>query len=115
MNHSPTPLHCALKQCCPACGEGKLFTGLLAIAPRCDHCQLDLQAHEKGDGPAFFVITLVGFLVVGLAALTESIVSLPGWAHALIWIPFILLSSLYFLRVFKAAIVSVQYRHMGIR
>lgn len=113
--NAPTPLEAALLQRCPACGNGKLFASLLEIAPSCVVCHLDLTAHEKGDGPAFFVIIVVGFLVTALAGVTEYVYEPPYWLHAVIWAPFTLLASLYFLRFFKALIIAAQYKHLGIK
>ena len=51
---------------CPACGRGKLFSGYLALAPRCDVCGLDYSFAEAGDGPAVFVILFTGAYPQGL-------------------------------------------------
>ena len=61
------PLTAALKGRCPQCGEGRLFAGFLTVAPRCTECGLDLSKQDSGDGPAVFVILILGFVVVGLA------------------------------------------------
>jgi len=37
---------------CPRCGRGKLFDGLLTVAPVCSACGLDLKKEDSGDGPA---------------------------------------------------------------
>lgn len=41
--HYPTvePIGAGLRGQCPRCGEGKLFSGLLAVRPRCGVCGLD--------------------------------------------------------------------------
>jgi uncharacterized protein (DUF983 family) len=56
---------------CPRCGEGRLFSGLLGLEPRCPACGLDYSFTDAGDGPAVFVIMIVGFIVVGLALYVE--------------------------------------------
>src|SRR5262245_51044181 len=100
---------------CPACHKGRLFSGLLAVADRCDVCHVSFQEHEKGDGPAFFVIIVVGFIVTALAAAVELAYQPPYWLHALLWPPLIIVLSLWLLRFFKAAIIGAQYRHMGLK
>lgn len=110
-----SPLQVALSWRCPECGKGKLFAGVLAVAERCGACGLSLKEHEKGDGPAVFVITLVGFLVSAMAAWVELEYAPPYWLHAVLWVPLVLLFSLYFLRFFKALIVAVQYNHLGLK
>ena len=52
---------------CPACGRGRMFSGYLTLAPRCNSCGLDYSFADSGDGPAVFVILVTGFIVVGAA------------------------------------------------
>ncbi|MCX7384058.1 MAG: DUF983 domain-containing protein, partial [Alphaproteobacteria bacterium] len=53
MNYSSPPWwRAALNGSCPRCGQGRLFSGLLTVRPRCDVCGLDLHEHDSGDGPA---------------------------------------------------------------
>ena len=52
---------------CPRCGRGKLFSGYLRVASRCGACGLDLEPHDSADGPAVFVMFIVGAIVVALA------------------------------------------------
>jgi len=56
---------------CPRCGKGKLYNGLLTVAPRCAACGLDLAAEDAGDGATAFVVLILGAIVVGLAILVE--------------------------------------------
>lgn len=96
---------------CPRCGRGKLFAGLLAVAPRCAECGLDLARHDSGDGPAVFVIFILGFVFVGLALFVEARFAPPLWVHVLLWVPGILVGSLLLLRPFKATLIALQYRY----
>lgn len=52
-------------------------------------CGLDLGNHGAGDGPAVFVIFILGFLGVGLAAWIEVVPAPPRRLHAVIWLPVI--------------------------
>ena len=96
---------------CPACGRGKLFSGYLALAPRCDVCGLDYSFAEPGDGPAVFVILITGFIVVGAALFVEMAYAPPYWLHALIWGPLAILLPLLLLRSFKGVLIALQYKH----
>jgi uncharacterized protein (DUF983 family) len=96
---------------CPACGRGKLFSGYLALAPRCDVCGLDYSFAEAGDGPAVFVILITGFIVVGAALFVEMAYAPPYWLHALIWGPLAILLPLLLLRSFKGVLIALQYKH----
>jgi uncharacterized protein (DUF983 family) len=96
---------------CPRCGRGPLFAGLLTVAPLCAACGLDLAAQDSGDGPAVFVILVLGALVVGLALAVELMLSPPLWLHMVLWPPVILGGAIGLLRPFKATLIAFQYRH----
>ena len=96
---------------CPACGRGKLFSGYLTLAPRCNVCGLDYGFAEAGDGPAVFVILVTGFIVVGAALFVEMAYAPPYWLHALIWGPLAILLPLLLLRSFKGVLIALQFRH----
>jgi uncharacterized protein (DUF983 family) len=96
---------------CPRCGRGRLFTGFLTLAPRCDSCGLDYSFADAGDGPAVFVILIAGFLVVGAAVIVEFLWRPPYWVHALLWIPMILIVTLGLLRPLKGLLVALQFHH----
>ena len=94
---------------CPACGRGKLFSGYLNLAKRCNVCGLDYGFAEAGDGPAVYVIILTGFIVVSAALFVEMAYAPPYWLHALIWGPLAILLPL--LLSFKGVLIALQYKH----
>ncbi|HZS85809.1 MAG TPA: DUF983 domain-containing protein [Stellaceae bacterium] len=108
------PLRAALRCRCPRCGEGPVFDGLLAVAPRCAVCGLDLSAQDAGDGPAVFVILLLGAVVVGLAATLELVFAPPIWVHIVLWLPATLGGAIALLRPLKAGMIAMQYRHLAL-
>lgn len=108
---APSPLRSALLCRCPRCAEGPLYNGLLTVADRCAVCGLDLRAQDSGDGPTVFVILILGALVVGLALAVESAFAPPFWVHALLWPPVILGGTFLLLRIFKALLIALQFRH----
>ncbi len=99
---------------CPRCGRGKIFEGLLAVTPRCAACGLDLAAQDAGDGPAVFVVLILGALVVFLAIMVELAFAPPLWLHLVLWIPFTLAAAILMLRPLKAGLIALQYRHYGL-
>ena len=107
----PNPVLAGLFCRCPRCGEGKLFSGYLKLAQRCDKCGLDLKFADSGDGPAVFVIFLVAPVVVILALVTGALMPVAPWMHLVLWIPTTLLLSLALLPPFKGVLVNLQYRH----
>jgi uncharacterized protein (DUF983 family) len=108
---SISPLGAAFRGRCPACGKGKLFRNVLSFHPACHECGLEFSKHEKGDGPAFFALTLVGFIVTVLAAWVEITWQPDYWVHAALWLPLIIFGSLFGLRFFKALMLAAQWRH----
>jgi len=106
-----SPHAAAFKGRCPACGEGKLYDGYLALAGSCGHCGLDLETYDQADGPAVFVMFIVGFLVIIPMFIVEVSYSPSYWVHAALWLPWTLLLVLGFLRPVKSWLVAEQYKH----
>jgi len=110
--HQPiSSLRVGLTGCCPECGKGHLFKGFLNIAEKCEVCGLSFAFADSGDGPAVFVILIVGFLIVGAALLVEVNYEPPLWVHAVLWPPLLLILALGLLRFLKAGLVALQYRN----
>ena len=106
-----SPYSAGLRCRCPRCGEGGLFEGLLTVRAACPACGLDLRANDPGDGPAIFVILILGALVVIAALTIEMKFEPPLWIHALLWPIFILAGAVALLRPFKATLIALQFRH----
>jgi uncharacterized protein (DUF983 family) len=96
---------------CPACGEAPLFDGFLHVRERCPACGTDLAAQDSGDGPAAFIILIVGFIVVAAALVTEVRWQPPVWLHLVLWLPLTAILTLALMRPFKATLIALQYRH----
>lgn len=107
---SPTIAYAALRGRCPRCGRGKLYKGLLTVAPACTECGLSFLGHEQGDGPAFLGILVIGFLTATGAVIIDLVYEPPLWVHAALWVPFTLAGSLLTLRWGKAALIATQYQ-----
>lgn len=111
-DRSPPPAVSTGLACrCPRCGRGRLFEGLLTLRPSCETCGLDYAFADSGDGPAFFVMSLVGFMVVLCAMVVEFSYEPPLWLHALLWIPLTFGLSLAMVRPAKGLLIALQYRH----
>jgi uncharacterized protein (DUF983 family) len=106
-----SPVRAALGGRCPRCGRGRLFSGWLTVRVGCEVCGLDLSAQDAGDGPAVFVIFILGLVVVALAAIVEREFAPPIWVHLVLWTPLILIGAVAMLRPFKAGLIALQYRH----
>jgi uncharacterized protein (DUF983 family) len=106
-----TPGKVALAGCCPRCGRGRLFGGMVAIAPSCSVCGLDFAGFNVGDGAASFVILIVGAIVTGLAMWLELSREPPWYVHVALWLPLALVLTLALMRVAKGLLVALEYRH----
>lgn len=94
---------------CPRCGDGRLFSGFITIAPKCEVCELDFKFADTGDGPAFFVMLIAGFILMGLALFVQLKYEPPVWLLMLIFTPLTLGLCLGMLRPLKGLLVALQY------
>ena len=107
----PPPIPTGLRGLCPRCGRGHLFDGYLALRPACERCGLDYSFADSADGPAFFVMSFVGILIVGLALWVEMAFVPPLWVHLALWLPLSLILCLGMVRPLKGAMIALQYAH----
>jgi uncharacterized protein (DUF983 family) len=105
------PVKAGLKGCCPRCGQGRLFDGMLSTGRRCANCGLDYSFADSGDGPAVFVILIVGFIIIGMVLWLEVNYSPPIWVHILLFAPLTIALSLAALRWCKGILIALQYRN----
>lgn len=109
--HAPSSLRAGLLCRCPRCGEGELYAGFLKLAKRCDRCDLDYGFADPADGPAFFVMTGVGILVIAVWAWAVVAYQPPLWLQFATVFPALLAGCLGTLRPVKAWLVAEQYIH----
>ena len=107
---APDPLQSVLRGGCPRCGARSLFDGWVKFAPRCRACGLDFDSFNVGDGPAAFLILIVGAIVTVGALVLDGAVSPPWWVH-LIWIPVTAGLTIGGLRLAKSWLIAQEYRH----
>ena len=107
----PSPIRAGLACRCPACGNGPLFDGYLTVAGACETCGQSFAEADSGDGPAVFVILILGFFVVFAALFVELRYAPPVWVHAVIWVPVVIAGSLILVRIFKSLLIALQFHH----
>ena len=105
-----SPLAAALSGACPQCGTHSLFAGLLRFAPSCRSCGLDFVRYNVGDGPAAFLILIVGAILT-VAAIAVDLAWRPPFLVHLVWIPVGAALTVGGLRVAKAFLLQQEYRH----
>lgn len=97
---------------CPRCGKGRLFSGFLNVAKKCDVCDLDFSKYEAGDAPAVFIILIVGAIIVGGTLYVELTYQPAFWVHVVLWLPLIIGLPLAILPPSKAFVIALQH-HFG--
>ncbi|MEG9884274.1 MAG: DUF983 domain-containing protein [Hyphomicrobiales bacterium] len=105
-----SPISTGIRGRCPRCGSGKLFNGYLKTADCCSACGLDYGFCDSGDGPAVFIILIVGGIVVPLAMIVELNFHPSYWVHVILWLPLALVLSLGLLRPAKGILLCQQFR-----
>lgn len=103
------PIIAGLKCRCPACGRGRLFKGFLALAPVCDVCGQSFAFADPADGPAFFVMTAVGILVIAAWGWWAATQDPPVWLQFATVFPALIIGCLAALRPTKAWLVASQF------
>lgn len=79
--------------------------------PTCSHCGLAFAKNDSADGPAVFLIFILGFLLVPLALLFETVFAPPLWLHAVLWGSIALAITIGLLRPIKALVIALQFKH----
>ena len=110
----PAPLvRAAVQARCPRCETAPLFDGWVRFAPRCRACGLDFTQFNVGDGPAAFLILIVGALVTALAVMLQLGAHPPFWVHIILWVPLTTALVILCLRASKAALLILEYRNQA--
>lgn len=108
---SISPFAAGLSCACPRCGKGPLFAGYLKLAPSCSVCGLDYAKADSGDGPAVFVIFVVGFLAVAIAFVARFVWDWSTASSLALAGVVIVAASFGLLRIFKATLIALQFKH----
>lgn len=83
----------------------------LTLKDRCDSCGLDLAKNDSADGPAVFLMFILGFTLVPLALIVDAAFAWPLWLHALVWGALTFALIIGSLRPLKAYIIALQFKH----
>ena len=98
---------------CPRCKTGNLYQSQfdLSLKDACEVCGLDLAKNDSADGPAVFLIFILGTFLVPLALWVDSAYSWPMWLHIIVWGILTLFLTVGSLRPLKAYIIGLQFKH----
>ena len=94
---------------CPACGRGRMFPSFLKVVDRCGECGEALHHHRADDAPPYFVILILGHIIVPLVLSVEMALQPALWIHMALWLPLTLALSLLLLPRVKGALVGLQW------
>ncbi len=97
-------------QCrCPRCGEGAIFKSYLEVNDHCPVCKLALFHQRADDAAPYFVIFIVGHIIIGSMLFVDSTWHPAVWLQTLFWIPLTIILSLLLLPRIKGAIIGLQW------
>lgn len=108
-----TSLKTGLSCKCPKCLTGRLYPSFfdLKLHSACPHCGLDLDKNDSADGPAVFLVFILGFLLVPLALIFDHYIAPPLWVHAVLWSVVAISITVGALKPLKSYIIYLQYKH----
>ena len=105
------PILAGLACRCPNCGRSPLFTGFLKLARGCPACGQDYSRFQSGDGPAVFIILIVGFVCCFGALFADLSMHPPIWVTLLFWMPVAGIASVALIRPLKGVMVALQFHN----
>ena len=111
MNERPPAWAAGLQLRCPECGKGEVFQGYLKFRDNCRVCGADFRAADAGDGPAVFVILIVGAIVAPLLIILQFGLHLPGWLALTLSMVAAVALCLALLPLFKSLLFAFQWKH----
>ena len=107
----PSPWLAGLTLRCPQCGKGGVFSAYLRLRDACTVCGADFKSADAGDGPAVFVILIVGAIVAPLLLILQVGLDLPDTLALGITIVTAIVLCFAFLPPFKATLFALQWKH----
>jgi uncharacterized protein (DUF983 family) len=88
-----------------------VFQGYLRFRDHCRACGADFKAADAGDGPAVFVILIVGAIVAPLLIVLQFGLNLPGWLALTLTMLAAVALCLALLPPFKSLLFALQWKH----
>jgi uncharacterized protein (DUF983 family) len=107
----PSPWAAGLRLRCPECGKGPVFAGYLKFQDACPVCGANFRAADAGDGPAVFIILIVGAIVTPLLIVLQFGLHLPSLVALVLTLIAAVLLCLGLLPPFKATLFALQWKH----
>jgi uncharacterized protein (DUF983 family) len=88
-----------------------VYQSYLKFRDHCRACSADFKAADAGDGPAVFVILIVGAIVAPLLIILQFGLQLAGWLALTITMVAAVALCLALLPPFKSVLFALQWKH----
>ena len=98
---------------CPRCHKGHIYKiGAFCydLKDECEHCGLDLTKNDSADGPAVFLMFVIGFAIVPPALYLHALFAWPLFVQIAIWSVIIVALILGMLKPLKSYVITLQYK-----
>ncbi len=109
VDHSPDPVRASLHGLWPHCGAKTLFDGPVKFAAASRSCGLNFSTFNVDDGPASFLTTVIGTLLVIGVLVLEATIGPPFWVQVVLLVPLTTAVVVGSLRIAKAALLLFEY------
>ena len=86
-----------------------MYGKYLKVNDACLTCGTELHHHRADDAPPYFVMTITAHVVVGGILLVERNFNVETWVQMAIWMPILVLLSLWLLPRVKGALIGYQW------
>lgn len=100
-----------IRNCCPRCGEGRLFRKWLKPVDACPRCSLDISGQRADDFPAYIAMFATGHLLAPLLILLAGDYALSPMLVVGIVIPIAVVMMIALLQPAKGAVIALQWWH----
>ena len=97
------------RQTCPACGSGPLYYKYLKVNDACPSCKEELHHHRADDAPPYFTMLITAHVIVGGILALEQLYAPDTWVQLAIWMPLLVILSLWLLPRIKGALIGYQW------
>ena len=94
---------------CPACGEGRLFCGYLAVVETCPVCANDNEQYPSDDFAPYVTIFLVLHLLVPVFVIADRTYDLALWIEGAVTIPVFILATMALLPFAKGGVIGFAW------
>ncbi len=106
-----SPYEAGLGCKCPRCAQGDLFAGFLKLHDSCAACGLDYSKADSGDGPAVFMMFIVGFAATIVLFMARFAFQAPIWLALLLGFITTIGLIMVLMRPLKSLMIALQFQH----